>query len=72
MPAKQQLFFATRDDLLAGFQRLEEHVGVRYVRYGLFESSAPQIFPTARDIPQVGVLKGKSVSRQLNSDTKGL
>lgn len=61
--AEQQLFFATREDFLAGFRRFEEHADVRYVRAGLFESPEPECFSRAEDIPKLGVLQGRRVQK---------
>lgn len=61
--AEQQLFFATRDDFLAGFWRFECHVSVHYFRAGLFPSPEPERFSKAEDIPNLGVLRGKRVQK---------
>jgi hypothetical protein len=63
--AEQQLFFATREDLLHGLRRFEERARVRYFRAGLFESPEPQCFPSAKDIPNIGVLRGRRVQKPI-------
>jgi hypothetical protein len=57
MKTIQKQFYATRQDLLPGLQRLESEVKLQYVLMRMCSSSTPIGFFSAFDIPDLGVAR---------------
>lgn len=53
-------FFATADDLLPGFERLESIQKVRYVECGNFTEARIPEYSSGKDLPNLGIADGES------------
>lgn len=53
-------FFALRDDLLPILEELESSGPVRYVRFGVVCSIAPETYPSGSAIPNIGIASSAS------------
>jgi hypothetical protein len=55
LPAKQALFYSSKDDLHNGLKRLEEHCEVSYIRTGLFDAPQLERYSSYKEIENIGI-----------------